>query len=130
MSIIKAEDSKKWINAFIAIVSVLVGYVCIRFFIQMGEWFDLEAKIGNFLLITQGAGILIGVGTFLAVFKHKTAPTQLEEIYGELVKVVWPDKDTILKITVALMIGLSLVAGFFVLVDFLSRQSLDLFYSF
>jgi preprotein translocase subunit SecE len=60
MSILKIEDSKKWINAFLAIVSVIAGFVTIRFLLTMGEWFDLEAKIGNFPVVIQGVGISRG----------------------------------------------------------------------
>ncbi len=64
MSIVKAEDSKKWINALLAIFAILVGYVFIQFAEQMGEWFNLEAKVKNFFAITQALGIVTGLGTF------------------------------------------------------------------
>lgn len=128
MSIVKTEDSKKWINSFIAIISVIAGYVTIRFVEQLGEWFDLEARIPNFLLTTQGLGILVGVVVFLSIFKNKNASTHLNEVYAELVKVVWPDKDSILKMTMGLVVALSIVSGFFVLVDFLFREFLQLLY--
>jgi preprotein translocase subunit SecE len=128
MSILKIEDNQKWINAFLAIISVITGYVTIRFLLTMGEWFDLEAKIGNYPLMTQGFGILIGVSTFIGIYKRKAAADHLQNVYGELVKVVWPDKDTIMKITLALMVGLSIVAGFFVLIDVISQKGLDFLY--
>lgn len=128
MSIVKTEDSKKWINSFIAIISVIAGYVTIRFVEQLGEWFDLEARIPNFLLTTQGVGILVGVVVFLSIFKNKNASNHLNEVYAELVKVVWPDKDSILKMTMGLVVALSIVSGFFVLVDFLFREFLQLLY--
>lgn len=128
MSILKIEDSQKWINAFLAIVSVIAGYVSIRFLVTMGEWFDLEARIPNFQLAIQGVGILIGLGVFITIYKHKVWAPHIRAVYGELVKVVWPDKDTIMKITLALMVGLSIVAGFFLLVDLISQKGLDFLY--
>lgn len=128
MSILKIEDNQKWINAFLAIISVIAGYVSIRFLLTMGEWFDLEARIGNYLMLTQGVGILVGVSTFIGIYKRKAAADHLQYVYSELVKVVWPDKDTIMKITLALMVGLSFVAGFFVLIDFISQRGLDFLY--
>ena len=128
MSIVKQEDGKKWINSLIAIISLLAGFVTIRFVEQMGEWFDLEAKVGSFLALTQGAGIVVGVLTFVIIFKNKKASTLLNEVYGELVKVVWPDKDSVLKITVGLVIGLGIVSAIFVLVDFVFRKILELIY--
>lgn len=128
MSIIKIEDSKKWINAFLAIISAIAGFVTIRFLLTMGEWFDLEAKVNNFPIIIQGVGILVGLATFMGIYKHKEWSAHLEYVYSELAKVVWPDKDTILKITFALMVGLSIVSGFFLIVDLISQKGLDFIY--
>lgn len=128
MSIIKGEDNKKWINAFVVIVSFLVGYIFIRFAVTMGEWFDLEAKINYFKAISQISGVVVGVITFLIIIKHKEAVTYLDEVYGELVKVVWPDKDSVVKLTVGIIIGITIVSGILVLIDYLFIQLLSLIY--
>ena len=128
MSIIRSEDGKKWINSFIAVVSILAGFMTIRFVEQLGEWFDLEAKVGNFLAFTQGLGVLIGVATFLLIIKNKKASAHLDEVYAELVKVVWPEKDAVLKVTVGIIIGVSIVSGLFVLIDYVSQQLLSMVY--
>ena len=86
MSIVKSEDGKKWINAFVVIISILVGFIFIRFLEQMGEWFDLEAKIMAFEAVSQGAGILMGLATFFLIFKSHAASSHLKEVYGELSK--------------------------------------------
>ena len=67
MSIIKAEDNKKWINFFVAVIAILSGFLVIRFLGQMGEWFDLEAKVPYFIGVSQGLGALIGLVVFLVV---------------------------------------------------------------
>ncbi len=128
MSIIKSEDGKKWINSFVAIVSILVGFITIRFLEQLGEWFDLEAKVGNFLAFTQGVGVLVGLITFISILKNPKASGYLKEVYGELVKVVWAENDTVLKVTVGIIIGLAIVSSIFVLIDYLAQQLLSLAY--
>ncbi|TNE95863.1 MAG: preprotein translocase subunit SecE [Deltaproteobacteria bacterium] len=128
MSIIKSEDGKKWINSFIAIVSILAGFVTIRFMETMGEFFDLEAKVKYFLMISQGIGILVGLTTFVAILKNKNASTHMNEVYAELVKVVWPDKDSVVKVTIGIIIGVSIVSSIFVGVDFTFRKILELIY--
>jgi preprotein translocase subunit SecE len=128
MSIIRSEDGKKWINSFIAVVSILTGFITIRFVEQLGEWFDLEAKVGNFLAFTQGLGVLLGVMAFLLIIKNKKAAGHLNEVYAELVKVVWPEKDAVLKVTVGIIIGVSIVSGLFVLIDYISQQLLSMVY--
>jgi preprotein translocase subunit SecE len=52
----------------------------------------------------------------------------MQEVYSELVKVVWPDKDSIMKMTVGLVIAVSVISGIFVLVDFTFRKILELLY--
>lgn len=128
MSLLKSEDSKKWINAFVAILSFIVGYIVISFTEQMGEWFDLEAKVSNFLMVTQAIGIIAGLATFLGITKNKNASTHLNEVYMELTKAVWPQADAVLKSTVGIIIGLSIISGIFVGVDFLFQKALELIY--
>lgn len=128
MSVIKQEDNQKWINSVIAIFSILIAFIVIRFSETMGEWFDLEAKIPSFGLVAQGVGIVLGLACFVLIIKNKSAYTHLKEVYGELTKVIWPDKDSILKITIGLVISLSIVSGFFVMVDYIFRWILNLLY--
>jgi len=128
MSIVKSEDGKKWINAFIAIISILVGFITIRFIETLGDWFELEAKVKYFIAFSQGLGVVTGLTTFLTITKNKVASTHLKEVYAELVKVVWPDKDSVVKVTIGIVIATAIVSGFFVLVDFIFRQLLNLLY--
>ncbi|MBT3235066.1 MAG: preprotein translocase subunit SecE [Bdellovibrionales bacterium] len=128
MSIIRAEDEKKWINAFIALCSILAGFVVIRFVGQLGEWFDLEARIDYFLGLTQGLGILIGFVSFMFISRNKNSMNYFKEVYGQLTKVVWPDKDSVVKLTIGIVIGISIVSGILVLVDFIFRKLLAFIY--
>lgn len=128
MSIVKKEDSKKWINSFVAIISIIAGFLAIRLTLQLSEWFDLEAKINNFIIISQGIGVVVGLSVFIGIFKSKNTSALLSEVYDELVKVVWPDKDTIFKVTVGIVISLAIVSSIFVGVDYMFRALLDLFY--
>lgn len=128
MSAIRSEDGKKWINAFIALLAILVGFVSIQFMNQLGEWFDLEAKIAHFLLVKQFVGVLLGLVTFVGIVKNKAAFAHLEEVYSELLKVVWPENDVVLKLTVGIIVGVSIVSMIFVFVDFVFSKLLDLFY--
>ena len=128
MSVVRKENEKKWINAFAAVVGIISGHLSIRFIAQCGDWFDLEAKIDHFLYLGQGLGILVGLGTFLVILKNKQSAQHLKEVYGELLKVVWPDKDTVLKVTVSIIIGVTILSGLFVGVDFLLQKGLELIY--
>ena len=128
MSIVKSEDSRKWINSFVAVISILSGFVTIRFLEQMSEWFDLEAKVSNFLYLSQGVGIAIGLVTFIGIIKNKNASTLMQEVYDELVKVVWPERDSVVKLTIGIIIALAFVSGILVGIDFSFRKLLSLIY--
>ncbi len=128
MSIIKAEDNKKWINTFIALISILSGFLVIRFLGQMGEWFDLEAKIPYFIGVSQGAGALVGLVVFLVIRGNSSAKELLDEVYSELVKVIWPDSESVVKSTIGILIGLSILSVIFVGVDYVFRWLLNQIY--
>ena len=128
MSIVKSEDSRKWINSFVAVISILSGFITIRFLEQMSEWFDLEAKVSNFLYLSQGVGIAIGLVTFIGIIKNKNASTLMQEVYDELVKVVWPERDSVVKLTIGIIIALAFVSGILVGIDFSFRKLLSLIY--
>ncbi len=128
MSIIKSEDSSKWINALVAIGALLAGFIVTRFVDQLGVWFDLEAKISNFSVLAQGLGVLTGISVFVFVLKHSKSSNYLQDVYNELLKVVWPSKDATLKITMGLVVALVVVAGIFVFVDFVFKKILSFVY--
>lgn len=128
MSIIKSEDSSKWINALVAIAAVLAGFVVTKFVDQLGAWFDLEAKLSSFSVVSQGLGVVTGLLVFVIVLKNSKTSAYLEEVYHELLKVVWPSKDTTMKMTVGIAIALVVVAGIFVFVDFVFKKILSFVY--
>lgn len=128
MSILKVEDEKKWINAFVVICAGIVGYIFIRFSLQMGEWFDLESKISHFTKVTHITGVFVGFGFFTFMYKSKSNVKYLTEVYGELVKVVWPNKDATVKLTVGIVIALAIVSGILVLIDYFFRFVLSFIY--
>lgn len=128
MSFIKSEDSKKWINALVAIFSAVVGFVVYRFSLQMSVWFDLEAKISGFNNMAQALGAIIGIAAFFIAINNKKSAGYLEEVYHELLKVVWPTKDQTVKITVGLLISLVIVSAIFVTIDLIFKKILEFVY--
>ena len=125
---IELKDSKRWINAFLAIMAALFGMVSVSFLEQLGEWFDLEAKIQYFQGVVQITGVILGIMTFVVCQANQKAMNHLNEVYGELVKVVWPDRETVVKLTVGVVIGVSIISSIFVFTDFLFQKLLDLIY--
>jgi preprotein translocase subunit SecE len=125
---IELKDSKRWINSFLAIISMLVGMVSISFFEQLGEWFDLEAKTQYFQAVVQVGGVLLGLLFFVFCNLNQKATGHLNEVYEELVKVVWPSRDIVVKMTIGVVIGVSIISTIFVFTDFIFQKLLDLLY--
>ena len=128
MNLQSTKNSKKWINSFIAILAVLFAFISIRFFEQLSEWFDLEAQITSFKMLKQVLGIFLGVVAFAITTKNKKAMSHMEEVYAELQKVIWPEKNTVLKLTIGIIIAVSIVSGLFVFLDFIFQKLLELTY--
>ena len=128
MPALKEADSKKWINALIAMGALVLANILIRLLYQISEWTDLETKVENFRLLAQFIGIGVGVLAFVIILKNKQAYQYLTEVYGELTKVIWPDKDSTLKLTVSIVIGVAISAVFLGLVDFGIKELLELLY--
>lgn len=128
MSLLKAEDNHKWIRSFLAIVSVITAFVSIRFLEQLSEWFDLEAKISNFGIVSQIIGIILGVTTFLLIMKNKNASKYMNEVYTELTKVVWSDREVAMKLTVGIVVGVSIISLIFLGFDVGFQKILELIY--
>ena len=128
MSIIKSEDSRKWITALTVIAAVLAGYVVYKFVGQLGDWFDLETRISSFSVVAQGLGFATGVGTFIYILKNNDTSSYLQEVYNELLKVVWPSKDATIKMTIGIAIALVIVAAIFTTVDFIFKHILEFVY--
>jgi len=125
---LSAKNGKKWINSFVAILSVLFGFISVRFIEQLSEWFDLEASIASFAIIKQMVGVIFGLLLYFVITKNRKAIGHMDEVYNELQKVIWPEKNTVLKLTIGIMIAVSIVSGIFVLLDFTFQKLLELTY--
>lgn len=126
MSSTMKDDGSKWIQTGVVSLCLLLAYVLIRFFGQLGEWFDLESKIDQFLIISQLVSVLISLGVFIYVMKNPVISTFLKEVYQEAIKVVWPDKNETVKHTIGIMIGVTIVGFLLGLFDFVATWLLSL----
>lgn len=128
MSVIKREDEKKWTNAFLAVVCLLTSYLSIKFLQQVGEWFNLEAHVPYFVAIVQVVSVVLGAVVFVLIYRHQEAAKYLAEVFSELVKVIWPESDSVLKLAVGIIIGIAIVSGILVLIDYIFRFLLGFVY--
>lgn len=122
----KDQDGKKWIQSSLAILCIFVGIIVQSFFEQLGEWFDLEAKIGHFSVVSQVVAVVIAFATFLILLKNKTSSGFLTGVYEETLKVVFPDKNQTVRHTIGIMIGVGIVGFLLGMFDFGASYILSL----
>jgi preprotein translocase subunit SecE len=94
----------------------------------VGLRFELEARINYYDMIIQGVGLAIGIITFIVCVKNKGVVKYLSEVFGELLKVVWPDRESSVKVTIIVIIGVAIVSALLVLADFLFNRVLTYLY--
>lgn len=125
MAVATKNDGKKWIQTSVAVVCIILGYICLSFFETLSEWFDLEAIIPSFEWVSQALAIVIGLTSFLVIINRADTATFLKEVYSETDKVVWPDKDQTFRMTMGIMIGVSIAGGIFWIFDLLASTGLN-----
>jgi preprotein translocase subunit SecE len=118
MSVASNDEGKKWIQTTVAIACILLTYVLISFFEKMAEWFALETKIPYFFGITQVASVLIGLATYIAIFKNSKSSEFLTNVYQEVMKVVWPDRQQTWRHTFVIMVAVTIMGFVFGFFDF------------
>jgi preprotein translocase SecE subunit len=122
------SSDMKWINATIAAAAVICSIVFYSLVIWLGDWFQLEAYISRFVLVAQIVAILGGLGSFIFIRSNKRVTTYLDEVMGELAKVIWPEKNSVTRLTIGILIWLVIVGIILAFVDYITRILLQLLY--
>ena len=125
MSVSSQNEGNKWINAGVAVVSILLAYIFWTFISQIGEWLELESKIWKFSVLSQVFAVALGLTAFIIVVTNKKSGPFLNEVYAELMKVVWPDRNQTSRHTVGILIGVTIAGFIFSLFDFSASKLLS-----
>ncbi len=118
MSVASNEEGKKWIQASLAVTCILLVYVLISFFEKLAEWFALETVVPYYFGITQFLSVVTGLVTYILIFKNPKSSDFLTNVYQEIMKVVWPDKQQTWRHTFVIMIAVTLMGFVFGFFDF------------
>ena len=112
------DEGKKWIQTTVAITCILEVYVFINFFEKLSEWFALETMVPYYFGLTQVVSVLVGLATYIIVFKNPKSSEFLTNVYQEVLKVVWPDKQQTWRHTFVIMIAVTIMGFVFGFFDF------------
>jgi len=126
MAVASNEEGKKWIQATVAVVCILVGYVLVSFFEKLAEWFALETMVPYFFGITQAVSVLLALATYIFVMKNPKSSDFLTNVYQEIMKVVWPDSQQTWRHTFVIMVAVTIFGFIFGFFDFGANYLLGL----
>jgi preprotein translocase subunit SecE len=126
MAVASNEEGKKWIQATVAIVCILVGYVLVSFFEKLAEWFALETMVPYFFGITQAVSVLLALAAYIIVMKNPKSSDFLTNVYQEIMKVVWPDSQQTWRHTFVIMVAVTIFGFIFGFFDFGANYLLGL----
>lgn len=118
MAVASHDEGKKWIQASVAVVCILAGWVLINFFEKLAEWFALETMVPYFFAITQVLSVLIALGTYVYIMKNPKTSDFLANVYQEVLKVVWPDRQQTWRHTFVIMVAVTIFGFIFGFFDF------------
>ncbi len=118
MSVASNDEGKKWIQTTVALSCILLVYVLISFFEKLAEWFALETMVPYYFGITQFLSVVTGLVTYILIFKNPKSSEFLTNVYQEIMKVVWPDKQQTWRHTFVIMIAVTLMGFVFGFFDF------------
>lgn len=118
MSVASNDEGKKWIQTTVAVTCIMLVYVLISFFEKLAEWFALETLVPYYFGITQFVSVVLGLVAYIMVFKNSKSSEFLTNVYQEVVKVVWPDKQQTWRHTIVIMIAVTIMGFVFGFFDF------------
>ena len=118
MAVASDYEGKKWIQATVAVVCILLGYVLISFFEKLAEWFVLETMVPYYFGLTQVVSVLISIVTYFYVLKNPISADFLTNVYQEILKVVWPDSQQTWRHTFVILVAVTIFGFIFGFFDF------------
>lgn len=126
MAVASDNEGKKVIQATLAVVCILVGYILVSFFEKLAEWFTLETMVPGYFVITQALSVLVAAGAYFYIMTNSKTSDFLTNVYQEVMKVVWPDSQQTWRHTVVIMIAVTIMGFIFGFFDFAANFLLNL----
>jgi len=89
------SQHQKWVNLSYLALAILVGYIVFSTTGKIVGAYDLEARIRNIDLILRVISVVLGLISFLVLYRNDRANQFMNEVVVELSRVTWPtQRDT------------------------------------
>lgn len=116
----------KWINTILFLGSVLVGFLFNMLLIKLGTWFEFEAKIPQYKYIQLIASIVVVFATMVYVRSRSDLMTFFYETFDEMTKVVFPDKNQSFRLSIFVIIWVTIIGFILTTFDWIARLVIGL----
>jgi preprotein translocase SecE subunit len=120
-----AHEGRKWIQSSVALVCLVLCYILISFFDQMGEWFEIESKFKFYFGLVRFLSVVASLFVFISIFRNEKSLNYLTGVFSEIIKVVWPDKNQTSRHTVIIIIVVTIIGFLLFLFDVLANFLLN-----
>lgn len=114
--------ASKWINTFLFLGSVIVGFLFNILLVKLSVWFELESKIPYFKYVQLVLSLLVVLASMLYVRSRADLMGFLYETYDEMTKVVFPDKNQSFKLSVFVIIWVTIIGFVLTMFDWVARS--------
>ncbi len=126
MTAASQDDGKKWIQSVLALLCILLGYIVINLLEHLSTWFNLESKVPYYMVSAQVLSVIIGIAAYFLLLTNPKTSLFCSDVFQELTKVVWPDKNQTMKYAVVIMIAVTIIGFVFGFFDFSANFLLGL----
>ncbi len=126
MSAASQDEGKKWIQSVLAVICIMLGYIVNNLFEHLSTWFNLESKVPYYMVSTQVLSVVAGLVAYFVLLTNPRSSVFCSDVFQELTKVVWPDKNQTMKYAVVIMIAVTIIGFVFGFFDFSANYLLGL----
>lgn len=113
------ESNQKWVNLSFLAGAGLIGFVVFLLASRAAAALDFDGRFGHLESSIKIGAVVVGALCFLLLYRSKSATLYMDEVFIELNKVTWPQREETTKGTIAVLIAVTVMGFMFGLVDWL-----------
>lgn len=120
----------KWVTVAVFFVCCVVAFSTSLFLQTLSVWFELESKINSFQYISFLLSGAVGIASWFIIKNQNDWMKFLYETTEEMSKLAVPDKNLTFKMSLVVIVAVSIIGFFLSIFDWLARTILSWIISF